>query len=520
MKLGEKITAVSVGAMLTATVVGLIVVTMVIRSSGIRAQRDQLAAVIHQAETVRENFSRLHQTKSFDYKKLLEDAKGASDLRKTELYSTIPVVSAWQGLREVASQEKLDFRVPRFQPRNPENQPTPYESEILRHLEKGNSEYFEVVDGKVVYAKAIYLTKDCLICHGDPATSPTGDGKDMVGYKMEGWQDGQLSGAFVLSAPMSRVYEVVRAGVGQTLLWIVPLTGLIGWGIWRMNDRTITRPLQAAIRHIDGASVQTASASAEISSTSQSLAEGASEQAASLEETSASLEEVSSMIKRNADHAQSAKVLANETLASATHGTADMQDMIKAMAEIKASSDGIAKIIKTIDEIAFQTNILALNAAVEAARAGDAGAGFAVVADEVRNLAQRSAVAARETADKIEDSIQKSQNGVKISDLVAVSLSEIAERAQKVDAIVAEIATASTEQAHGIDQINIAVGHMDKAVQSTAANSEEAASASSELSSQANALKGAVNELVDLLEGRVGQGSGSGHLLQAGQRDR
>jgi methyl-accepting chemotaxis protein len=171
------------------------------------------------------------------------------------------------------------------------------------------------------------------------------------------------------------------------------------------------------------------------------------------------------------------------------------------MAAIKASSDEVAKIVKNIDEIAFQTNILALNAAVEAARAGEAGAGFAVVAEEVRNLAQRSAQAARETSGRIEDAINKTGHGVEVSGKVARSLKEIIEKARIVDDLVGQIAAASNEQAQGISQVNLAVTAMDKVTQSNAATAEESASASQELNSQAVIQKAAVDELLALVGG-------------------
>jgi methyl-accepting chemotaxis protein len=244
-----------------------------------------------------------------------------------------------------------------------------------------------------------------------------------------------------------------------------------------------------------------ASASGQISSASQSLAEGASEQAASLEETSASLEEIASMTKRNAENALSAKDLSSETRQAAETGSSNMHEMNRAMADIQSASGNISKIIKTIDEIAFQTNILALNAAVEAARAGEAGAGFAVVADEVRNLAQRSAQAAKETAEKIEDSISKSANGVALSGKVTESLGQIVTKARQVDELVAEIATASREQSQGIDQVNTAVTQMDKVTQTNAATAEESASASEELSAQAATLREIVADLQTLVTG-------------------
>jgi methyl-accepting chemotaxis protein len=269
--------------------------------------------------------------------------------------------------------------------------------------------------------------------------------------------------------------------------------------------RAITRPLRAVIRELSSGADQTASASGQVSAASQSLAEGASEQAASLEETSSSLEEMSSMTKRNAESADKANDLAQQTRTAADNGASDMQAMSNAMEAIKTSSADIAKIIKTIDEIAFQTNILALNAAVEAARAGEAGMGFAVVADEVRNLAQRSAQAAKETAAKIEGAISKTDQGVQLSAKVAQGLQEIVTKVRSVNELISEVAAASKEQNQGIGQINTAVSQMDKVTQSTAATAEESASASEELNAQAESLKESVVRLVEVVEGMGSQ---------------
>jgi methyl-accepting chemotaxis protein len=272
------------------------------------------------------------------------------------------------------------------------------------------------------------------------------------------------------------------------------------WLITHGTNRTLT----SVATTLAAGAEQTAAAAAQVSASSQSLAEGASEQAASLEETSASLQEMASMTKRNAESATQAKDLSSQTRAAADTGAADMEQMKSAMDAIKASSGEIAKIVKTIDEIAFQTNILALNAAVEAARAGEAGAGFAVVAEEVRNLAQRSAQSAKETAAKIEDSVNKSDHGVQISAKVAASLQQIVERARKMDALVAEIAHASNEQTQGIGQVNTAVSQMDKVTQSNAGNAEETAAAAEELTAQAAVQRDAVAELLALVGGKTG----------------
>ena len=266
--------------------------------------------------------------------------------------------------------------------------------------------------------------------------------------------------------------------------------------------RGINKVLKRISETLSAGADQTASAAGQVSAASQSLAEGASEQAASLEETSSSLEEMSSMTKRNAETAGKVKELGSEARKAGDLGVKDMTALVGAMDAIKTSSADIAKIIKTIDEIAFQTNILALNAAVEAARAGEAGAGFAVVADEVRNLAQRCAQAAKETASKIEDAVQKSAVGADISATVAKSLEEIVGKARQVDEMAGEVAAASQEQSQGIAQVNTAVTQMDKVTQSNAANAEESAAAAEELTAQAESLKEAVSDLLRLVDGQ------------------
>jgi methyl-accepting chemotaxis protein len=263
--------------------------------------------------------------------------------------------------------------------------------------------------------------------------------------------------------------------------------------------RGTNKVLERAIASIDEGSQQVASASSEVSSASNMLAEGASEQAASLEETSSSLEEMSSMTSQNAKSAQEAKGVADEMHKAADDSADQMKQMQQAMDAIKESSAGISQIIKTIDEIAFQTNILALNAAVEAARAGEAGAGFAVVAEEVRNLAQRSAESAKETSGKIEGAIRNSDRGVAISGKVAESLGTIVDKARQMNALVTEIASASAEQDKGIGQLTTAVQQMDKVTQSNASNAEETASASEELNAHAELLKETVVDLVALV---------------------
>jgi len=269
-------------------------------------------------------------------------------------------------------------------------------------------------------------------------------------------------------------------GVGFSIL----LLNVVGWIV----ARSIPRSFMMLIDRLAIGANQIESASGHIASSSESLARSTTEQSATLEETSATVEDIASMTKNNAENSRVAKDLTGTMREVADTGTSDMEEMAQAMAAIKNSSNIIAKIIKTIDEIAFQTNILALNTAVEAARAGEAGMGLAVVAEEVRNLALRSASAARETAKKIEDSIQKSSAGVQINAKVSLSLADIVSKARQADQLVAQISIASNEQSQVIDQINSSFSQMDAMTQNNAAGAEESANVSADLRNQSTQL--------------------------------
>ena len=263
--------------------------------------------------------------------------------------------------------------------------------------------------------------------------------------------------------------------------------------------------LRGNITELSDGADQTANAASQISGSSQSLAQGASEQAASLEETSASAEQINSMARKNTDNSRATSDLLAQSQMKVNQANHLLEDMVTSMNQINESSGKISKIIKVIDEIAFQTNILALNAAVEAARAGEAGMGFAVVADEVRSLAQRSAQAAKDTAMLIEDSISKSNEGKVKVDQVALAIQAVTEDSLKVKVMVDEVSLGSQEQSKGIDQIGRAIAQMEQVTQTTAANAEESAAAAEELNAQSEALK----DVVSRLQAMVGGGGGS-----------
>ncbi len=287
---------------------------------------------------------------------------------------------------------------------------------------------------------------------------------------------------------------------GEFLTWMLTLIAVgAGAGLAILIIRGMSRDLNQIVNELSAGAEQVSSAASQVSSSCQSLAKGASEQAASLEETSASSEEINSMAQKNTENSRSAAQLVSQTQQTIMQTNQSLEQMVGAMGEINASSDKISKIIKIIDEIAFQTNILALNAAVEAARAGEAGMGFAVVADEVRSLAQRCAQAAKDTAVLIEESVTKSNEGKVKVDQVAAAMNTITQSSGSVKTLVDEVSLGSEEQSRGMEQIAKAITQMEQVTQTTAAGAEEGASAAEELNAQSETLKDIVMRLTALV---------------------
>ncbi|WP_213806148.1 methyl-accepting chemotaxis protein [Granulicella sp. dw_53] len=268
-----------------------------------------------------------------------------------------------------------------------------------------------------------------------------------------------------------------------------------------MTTRGINRMLRQAVLELSDTAAQIASAASQVEGSSQSMAQGSSEQAATIEETSAVSSEINSMAQRNTENSRTTADIVTASQARFEQTNESLQQMVVAMDDIASSSQKISKIIKVIDEIAFQTNILALNAAVEAARAGDAGMGFAVVADEVRNLAQRCAQAARDTSMLIEDSIGKSDGGKAKVDQVAGAIRSITSESAKMKILIDEINLASVEQARGIDHIARSISQIEQVTQSSAAGAEQSAGAAHELSAQAKTMQEVVERLTMMVDG-------------------
>ncbi len=485
---------------------------------------EKARSVILTVESTREEMGRKWEQDLFTVDQLRTWAQ-ADEHEK--ILAAIPVVTAWRSAMAKAEEGGYSFRVPKFHPRNPANEPDELEARVLRMFqESGKTEHYEIDESinAIRYFRPVRLTDDCMACHGDPATSAqlwgNDQGLDPTGARMENWKSGEVHGAFEVVQSLDAADAAIAASIRKAAVLVGGMI-ILGMGLFfyfaNRGINGLYRPIRQIAGTLDEGAHQVADAAHQIAHASQSLACGASDQASSLEQTSAALEEMAAVTNTSADKSRQANELAGQAHTAANRSGEVVVQLNQAMQGISESSGQITAIVKAIEEIAFQTNLLALNAAVEAARAGEHGKGFAVVADEVRSLAQRAGQAASEIGELNVNATASSQEGVRTAAEVSTALTGIISNVQDVAGLIADIANASSEQAEGINQINAAVNQMDSVTQQNAASAEESASASEQLSAQADSVQSMVRHLLEL----VGAGKNrSENLKSDGQRRR
>ena len=512
MNLSIKFVATAVTSIGLTAVIAMAIQRQVIYQQGVKLTENTMRAVLIEAEKVRDSVAVLAQKKAFDMPALLADLKQSKNPKDAAIYGTVPMVAAWNAIQTVADEEGYEFRTPKNQARNQKNLPTEDENKILNYLEEGKKkEYFNIdrAANKIVYARPILLTEDCLMCHGDPKNSPTGNGLDIVGYKMENWKVGEMHGAFVLRSTLGPLDKVVKESMMKSLIWISPIVLLIGLAITLFIRRNIGRPLEAMIHVFEQVSEGDLNARMQVSEKNETgimalalnrTLESLSTTLCSINDNTKTLLEASEQMtviseimsttaaetatKANTVTASSELVSGNiQTVATgAEEMTSSIEEIAKNSSEaVKVAGEAvgfavtttemitklgqstaeIGKVVDVITSIAKQTNLLALNATIEAARAGEAGKGFAVVASEVKELAKETAKATEDISLKIATIQNDTENAV-----TAV---------KKINEIITNINNLQNSNAQAVEEQRSTTNEMSRNIMDASRSSSEIA---------------------------------------------
>ncbi|MEE4357238.1 MAG: methyl-accepting chemotaxis protein [Desulfococcaceae bacterium] len=499
---------VSIGVFLPAILLGVLLKMYILESKEktLTAFRDKARAVCLVSESVRIEMEKKWEMGLFSLDTLRHYGE-KGDMEKVK--AAVPVFFSMEVAMQHAEKNAYIFKVPRFQPRNPQNRPDTLEARVLEILKNENlDEYYETDPqmNAVRYFRPVRLTESCLVCHGNPESSSelwgNDRGEDITGAKMENWKSGEMHGAFeiiqYLDAADRELDASVRKTSGIIFTGLLVMALIFATLVVHIVSDSVIRPIKDIISKVSGNSAELLKTARHVADSSNRLADGSMSQAASIEESATALEEVNAMTRSTAGNIRQTSEVARNVLQSVETARERMDRMSDAMSSIKESSDQTVTIVKTIDEIAFQTNLLSLNAAIEAARAGESGSGFAVVAEEVRSLALRSAAAAKETTQLIEQSQKNSGRGVEAAGEVKEILLAVVEGVGKVSELAAEIAAASGEQSEGVNQVSIGVSQIGSVTELNTSVAEEVAAAGRELSSRADELNRLLGKLADI----------------------
>lgn len=474
---------------------------------------------------------------------------------KEVVLKQVPIVAAMKIGAKDAEKDDYEFRVFSDEARNEGNQANKEELEIFDKFQKDKSlnEYIADNDDSITVYRPVHLKKEigCFTCHGDPQSSPWGNGRDILGYKMENWEDGKLHGVFAIKTDLKKL-AIAQSTNNMTsprniLIGAIIIGGLLGIAIAVAMIKKPIDNLNRIARGLHQSGDKVSSTAIQIATASEQLSQASTEQASSLQETSSSIEEISSMINTNTENAKHSAMTSEQSLVTAERGKVAVDHMIEAIGEINVSNEGIiiqinetnkeieniVKIIneigaktKVINDIVFQTKLLSFNASVEAARAGEQGKGFSVVAEEIGNLAAMSGNAAHDITKMLNESIRtveeivnnskekigalvltgkdKVETGTQVARECEEVLNEIVKSVASASKMVSEISTASQEQAQGVHEITKAVAQLDQVTQQNSSSANESANAAESLTAQAEELNSLVQSLVQTINGRVG----------------
>jgi methyl-accepting chemotaxis protein len=519
--ISTRVVVIAWAAVIVTAAASLLIQRSIIRNQGFNLEENAMRNLILSAESTRDRTSALNGAGAFDRKALLDEFRKASDIRATRMYNTIPVVVAWKTIQQVADKEGYTFRIPSNNPRNPKNAPTPEESKILEELGRtGEPEYFAVDSqtNTMVYARPIRLGSDCLACHGNP-TAANKDGKDVAGFRMEGWKEGEMHGAFVLSAKPDHIEQQVRTAMIKATLWITPIAVFLGLcAFW--VARPVRRGLNQAVHALEGISQgdlaqefsgetsddevgdmtlamrrmsqelrkmvgemaagvavlfttsaelvtdsnSVSSGSEDVSRKARSVSESADQMVASIQCVAAAMEQASTNLSFVSTSAEDmtltiGEIATNSEKARRITGAATekARQITEQMSLLGEVAEGIGKVTETINEISAQTNLLALNATIEAARAGVAGKGFAVVANEIKALAQQTAAATGDIKSRIDGVQVSARNGIGAIEQISGVIDEITEIVGCIAAAIEEQSAVTKEISRNISEASTGV---------------------------------------------------------------
>lgn len=537
-------------AVAVAAAAGLLIQRSIIRNQGIALVRDGMKGIVLSAESTRSAVAAMNVSGSFDRKSLIDEFRKGSDFRSTRLYNTIPVVAAWKTAQQAAGGQGYQFRTPSFNPRNAANNPDSDEARILTKLAAGNlTDYFEVDShrNQIIYARPIRLSRDCMMCHGDPAANA--GGKDLLGFRMEGWHPGEMHGAFLLRASMEPVDTQVRAGIWKASSWLIPIAVLIGLGAY-IAARRIRAPLAEAVEAmqaiaggdltaeirtkrddetgdmaaalhrmtaglrslmgelsqsvesmssmsaaLSGDSTRMSESSRDVSERAHSVAAAAEQMSTNVMSVAAGMEETTTNLSHVAQNTEQMTATIGEIATNSERArriTEDARGEASRIADqmkcLGLAAQEIGKVTEAIAEISAQTNLLALNATIEAARAGAAGKGFAVVATEIKGLASQTAAATEDIRARIESVQSSSAASIGQIDKISLVIEEVTQIVSTIAAAIEEEATVTRDIAGHIAEASTGVGDANSRVSESSLATREIASQISEVDNAAGTI--------------------------------